>query len=214
MSANDQFTDNPIDTGITAAVTTTLTQEAVQAAKLLVGLPDDLTPVMLAQLAREIAQDLGNFHNLISKYNLTQAQYDFLFTYNDFFKHTLQDQIKTWQGVERTEDRLRLQALAALEEQMPAIASRMGKQSEKLEAVVEAAKFFANLGRVDTQAGRPLATGERFTINIDLGADARLTIGAAGSQEARAHASGTGEIRGNTEGAHDLRTLPLLKQGP
>ena len=213
MSASDQFTDNPIDTGITAAVTT-LTNEGVQAAKSLVGLPDDLTPVQLAQLAREIAQDLGNLPALIKKYGLTQAQYDFLFAYNDFFKHTLQNQITTWQGVEKTEDRLRLQALAALEEQMPAIASRMGKQSEKLEAVVEAAKFFANLGRVDTQAGRPVASGERFTINIDLGADARLTIGAQSNQETRARTIEAGEVRSDIEGTRASRALPALKQGP
>jgi hypothetical protein len=114
---------------------------------------------------------------LLSKHGITQTQYDFLIEHNDYFKNTLASECKDWQSIASTEKRVRLQALAALEDKMPSIANRMGQAAEKLGDVVEAAKFFAKVANVDSTTGGAAGGGAGFTISIDLGADTRITIG-------------------------------------
>ena len=74
-----------------------LTDDEVQAVKALVG-PPDITTVAMAQLAREIAHDIGLLPAILQKYKLTQAQYEYLCKHNKFFKATLQQEVKVWQG--------------------------------------------------------------------------------------------------------------------
>lgn len=136
----------------------------------------DLTAVQLAQLAREIAQDLVDLPTILGKHNITQDQYDFLQEHNAYFKSILASEVQAWQSIKSTEARIRLQAQAVVEEQMPALAARIGGK-EKLSESVEAFKAISRIAGVDTPASGPVASGERYTINIDLGADTRIVIG-------------------------------------
>lgn len=206
--ADNPFTDTPIETGITATV---MTPAMLDAAKALVKLPDDLTPVALAQLAREIAYDVGKLSVILSKYKLTQVHYDFLCEHNEFFRNALHGQIKEWQAIKTTQERIKLQAAAALEEQMPVLAHRMGRQSEELRDVVEAAKFFARVAGVDNPDQRHGPAGERFTITIDLGGD-KLTVGTAGSADDDSASPAPAEIRGHPERIFDLQALPMVSE--
>jgi hypothetical protein len=223
-----EFTDTPIETGLVTATVTApveLTPEAIQAAKALVNLPNK-TPVELAQLARDIAQDIGMLPAILQKHNLTQAQYDWIRTHNKFYIVTEQQEINAWQGIKSTEVRLRLQAQAALEEQMPKIATRMGNAAEKLGDVVEAFKAVARIAGVDTPPAGPVTNGERYTINIDLGADTRIVIGAQGGANEGTLAPAAGAlstngqrggsapaVRRNTEGPGNLLSLPAVPEG-
>jgi hypothetical protein len=215
LSDPTEFTDEPIETGlVTATVTESvaqsteqsdaqpveLTPEAIQAAKALVNLPD-ISPVTLAQLAREIAQDIGMLPAILQKHKLTQPQYDFLEKHNAFFRSILTSEIKNWQSIKSTEVRLRLQAQAALEQQMPSIANRMGNAAEKLGDVVEAFKAFSRVAGVDAPQNGPVAAGERFSINIDLGADTRIVIGTQTPAQPGAD-------------THQHASLPANSQGP
>ncbi|MBA1914106.1 hypothetical protein, partial [Escherichia coli] len=145
-----------------------MSDEAIQAAKALVNLPS-ISTVELSQIAREIAQDIEQIGAILARHKLTQAHYDFLEKHNKFFKTVLEGEIKNWQSVRSTEARLRLQAQAALEQQMPVIAQRMGSNAEKLADAVEAAKLFADIAGVKAAPGGPVSTGERYQIVIDLG---------------------------------------------
>jgi hypothetical protein len=219
-----EFTDDPVETGIvTVAVTSELTPEAVQAAKALVNLPD-VSPVTLAQLAREIAQDIGLLPAILQKHKLTQAQYEFLEKHNAFFRGILTNEIRNWQSIKSTEVRLRLQAQAALEQQMPTIANRMGNAAEKLGDAVEAAKLFARIAGVDSAPVGPATTGERYQIVIDLGAD-RIVVGheSAAPQDTGAPTHGTlqkdgqgqgklAALRRDAQGAGNLPTLQALPE--
>jgi hypothetical protein len=229
-----EFSDEPIDTGfVTATVTTSesepvrevaLTPLAVQAAKALVNLPD-ISAVELAQMAREIAQDIGLLGTIINKHKLTQAQYDFLEKHNAFFRSTLESEIRNWQSIRSTEVRLRLQAQAALEQQMPGLATRMGNTAEKLGDAVEAAKLFARIAGVDAGTNGPASIGEKYTITIDLGADTSIVIGAQsaapsghspdGFEPLRRNAQGQGQqgaLRRNARGQGNIQTLPAIPE--
>jgi hypothetical protein len=136
----------------------------------------EISPVVLAQVARAVAQDISLLSTILKKHGLTEEQYEFLEKNNAYFKSTLEQETKNWQSIKSTEARLRLQAQAALESQMPTLATRMGSSSEKLGDAVEAAKLFARIAGVDAAQSGPASAGERFTINIDLGAGANVVI--------------------------------------
>lgn len=200
-----EFTDEPVETGLVTATVTEpapvseMTPEAIQAAKALVNLPD-ISAVTLAQLAREIAQDIGLLPAILQRHKLTQAQYEFLEKHNRLFKSILEGEIRNWQSIKSTEVRLRLQAQAALEQQMPGLATRMGNAAEKLSDAVEAAKFFARVAGVDTPQPGAATPGERYTITIDLGADTRITVGAQGGAPQRADAASEQAVLPNQQG--------------
>jgi hypothetical protein len=176
-----EFENELVETGfdlITATVNPPpgLTTEAIEALKALVALPaDKATPHFLMAVARELAMDVHTVDNVLHKHGLTNAQYDFLSKHNTFFKQALLQQISEWQRLDSTQARLKAEAAAALEEQLPVLASRMGSRSEKLSDAVEAAKLFAKIAGVDSAPGGANTTGERFTINIDLGAGDKIT---------------------------------------
>lgn len=213
-----EFSEETIDTGFTATVTdppavlpepVEMTFEAIQAAKALVNLPN-VSTVTLAQLAREIAQDIGMLPAILQRHNLTQAQYEWLEKHNKFFKGMLESEIHNWQSIRSTEVRLRLQAQAALEQQMPGLATRMGNAAEKLADAVEAAKFFARVGGVDAPQQGSAAAGERYTITIDLGADTRITVGAQGAAASSPDAAGHATISADSIGPRKQGTAPRL----
>jgi hypothetical protein len=236
MSEPFEFTDEPIETGLEPLVTATVTEppavgetemtpEAVQAAKALVNLPS-ISAVELAQLAREIAQDIDQIGAILQRHHLTQAHYDFLERHNKFFRQVLESEIRNWQSVKSTETRLRLQAQAALEQVMPVVAQRVGSAAEKLTDVVEGAKFLSRVAGVDAPAVGPAPVGERYKIVIDLGAGSDVVIAAqsgaqAGAGPAAAHhvsdnAQGQGQssaLRRDGQGQGNLPALPAVPEG-
>lgn len=200
MSApDDTFTDQPVDTGFGELVTATVTEpagltpEGIEAAKSLVKMPD-ISPTDLARLGRDIAMNILEFPKVLQKYNLSQAQYDWLSTYNEFFKNVLSHLIKEWQGIDSTEKRVRAQSLAAFEELLPVLAGRMARPTEKLIEAIEGAKLLASVGGVDSKQQGPRSGGEGFSITIDLGADTRLTIGPQTPEAAGAGPAGAGAL--------------------
>jgi len=153
------------------------TPAGVQAAKALVHLPKDLNVHMLARLAREIAQNIRETHDILADYKLNQTQFDFLCEHHEFFKQALHHAIIEWNAAGNTQDRIKLQAAAGFEDKLPLLLTRMGNTSEGLPGVVEAAKLVAKVagvGERDVAGGAP---GEKFTITINLGADEKLVVG-------------------------------------
>jgi hypothetical protein len=207
VNGEDEIETGFDDPAITATVTNGLTPAGLDALKAMVAMPKQFGPPEMVALARDLATNIHPLRDILLKHNLTNIQYEFISEHNEFFKKTLQVLSLEWQGVTKTADRLRMQAQAALEAQLPSIASRMGKQSEKLIDAVEAAKLFAKIGDVDGGTDRGNASGERFTISIDLGADARLVIGNAGGTKEGAGSITAGEVHRDTEGGSKTLTL-------
>ena len=201
-----------LDAAVTATVTK-LTPDGVQAAKALLSLPA-LTAQMLARLARELAMDIRPQLDILKDYGLNRVQYDFLREHNEFFKAALYASVIEWNSAMSTPERIKAQAAAALEDKLPDLAIRMGNKSEGLPGVVEAAKLFAKIAGVGERDMGNVATGERFTITINLGADERLVVGAPKEiSAAGVSAAGAGKIPVDAEGQDRAQALRPIAEG-
>lgn len=128
----------------------------------------------MAKLAREVAMDIQDLDVVLKDYNLTPAQFESL-QKNIFFKRVLDTAIIEWNSALSTNQRIKIEAAAILEDSLHRIGARMIKEDENLPAVVEAAKVFAKLAEIG-ESNRAGAAGEKFTININLGADQQIRI--------------------------------------
>jgi hypothetical protein len=158
------------------AATEGLTPAGVEAAKALVQLPKHLDWPTLAMLAREVAMNIKERSTILNDFKITQVQYDFLETHNEFYRAALAQACKEWHGPLTTQERIGVEAAAILEDSLLVLGARMQNKGEGLPGVVEAAKLFAKIAGVGERATNQAAPGERFTINIDLGGDKSLTI--------------------------------------
>lgn len=216
--SDDGFIHDPIETGFDRVITATvnpepekLTPEGREAMKALVPFKQEQgSPAFLATLAREIAMDIETVDAILKKHGLSNAQYEYLSNHHEYYKKTLLQQVHEWQSLGSTQARLKAQAAAALEAQLPTLGSRMGQASEKLADAVEAAKLFAKIAGVDTDTGGPRGGGEGFTITIDLGADERLTL--RSGQAAGAGAKTVGASTVSPDAAGKGAAQPLLAQ--
>lgn len=162
---------------ITATVTT-LDAAGRDAAKALIQLPP-LTASDLARLARDMAMDIKERSVVIKAFGLTETQYEYLEAHNDFYRQAYHAACIEWHAPLSTQERIKVEAAAILEDSLVDLGARMRNKAEGLPGVVEAAKLFAKVagvGERETGAGAP---GERFTINIDLGGDQKITVGSA-----------------------------------
>jgi hypothetical protein len=198
-SSDPESQHNPIEL-VTATVNPSgLTHAGVQAAKALVALPD-LTPADLAKLAREIAMDIKDRHVILADYKLSETQYEFLEANNEFYKAALHAACLDWQAPLSTQERIRVEAAAILEDSLLGLGARMRNKAEGLPGVIEAAKLFAKVAGVGEREAGASAPGERFTINIDLGGDQKITVQTAPAPEAAAKSAVLHAIRQDGEG--------------
>lgn len=201
---------------VTATVTAEpppTTRDIAETKKMLVPLPKDLTASSLGALARDIAMDLQSLDDILQTHGLTRSQYEFLENDNKYFKNLVEQQSREWQSIGSTQDRLRAQAAAALEVNLPAIAGRMGKATEDLSDAVEAAKLFAKIAGVDATPAGARSGGEGFTITLDLGADTRLTIGSQAPAAQDLHTVVGREIQADPQGPAGQPELRQVDQG-
>jgi hypothetical protein len=152
-----------------------LTPAAVQAAKALVQLPQ-LTWPELSKLAREIAMDIKERVVILQEFKLNDTQYDFLEANNDFYRSALAAACKEWHAPLSTAERIKVEAAAILEDSLLGLGARMQNKGEGLPGVIEAAKLFAKVAGVGERESSQSAPGERFSINIDLGGDQKISV--------------------------------------
>lgn len=142
----------------------------------------------LVKLAREVAMNLRELPVTLAIYKISEAQYE-LIAKIPFFKRALDQFTIEWNGALSTHERIKVEAAIALEDGMPTLAARMSRNDEDLAKAVEAGKLFAKLAGIGEEKSNSLP-GEKFTITINLGDDAKLkfekdvTPTAPGSQSA------------------------------
>lgn len=152
-----------------------LTQAGKDAAKALVSLPKLDYPT-LARLAREVAMDIKRRDDILQEFGLNNAQYEYLEANNEFYLHALKACCVEWQAPLTTQERIKVEAAAILEDSLLGLGARMQNKGEGLPGVIEAAKLFAKVAGVGERADGAAAPGERFTISIDLGGDQKVTV--------------------------------------
>jgi hypothetical protein len=174
-----------------------LTSAGVQAAKALVRLPA-LTWPELSKLARELAMDIKEEAVVLKEFNLDNTQFEFLKEHNDFFRETFAAACKEWHAPLSTQDRIKVEAAAILEDSLLGLGARMQNKAEGLPGVIEAAKLFAKVAGVGERADGGAAPGERFSINIDLGGDQKITVSSGQTQAPPLQPAVVGTLPGNT----------------
>ena len=162
-----------------------LTPAGVQAAHALVNLPKLDWPT-LSHLARDMAMNLKPRQDVIADFKLTQVQYDFLEANNEFYREALRAACSEWHAPMSTQERLKVEAAAILEDSLLGLGARMQNKGEGLPGVIEAAKFFAKVAEVGERNSGGSSSGERVTINIDLGGDQKISVGVAPAPQADA----------------------------
>ena len=133
-----------------------------------------LNSFRLASLAREVAINIRGLPAILADYGVTPADYQQILTW-PFYKTALEAAILDWRSDLSIEKRMKLEAAAALENAMPALAARMQSEQETLTAAVETGKLFAKIAGIGEQS-KSLNSGEKFSITINLGEDKKLTF--------------------------------------
>lgn len=164
----------------------------------------------LAKLAREIAQNIRDLPDTLALFKLDEAQYAVLLA-NPFFKRALEGSILEWEAAGNTVQRLALGSAAILEDSLPHLGARMTDDKEPLPAAVETAKLLAKLAGIG-ETNKTMASGEKFTITINLGDDKQLVY-EHGSDQAPAAPSAPDKIRDVIEGDYHKTPLHELPEG-
>lgn len=139
-------------------------------------LPPALPPVpvldeaQLVKLSREVVMNMQDLPVILSRWQLTQSQYDLHILPNPFFKKVVDQFRIEWESAGSTKARMQIKAQFALEESMSTLAARMANKDEDLGKATETAKLFARIAGVEDNKGQG-GTGEKVVIEINLGAD-------------------------------------------
>ncbi len=132
-------------------------------------MPDGWTVHKIAALVRDLAMNLYDTPVILKTHGLSEEQYKLL-EENPFFKNAIQAAVTEWNSPHSTNKRLAMEAAIALEDALPALATRMSSPGEPLSQAIEAAKLFAKMAGVGESA-QQAPTGEKFKITINLGGD-------------------------------------------
>lgn len=130
----------------------------------------DLNESAMIKLAREVVQDIYPLPAVLTRYKLTQSQFDLHVKEHPFFKRVSEQFRLEWEGTTNTATRLKVKAQAAIEDGLSTLAARMTDEKEDLGKATETAKLIARLAGVDGADKTP-GTGEKVIIEINLGGD-------------------------------------------
>lgn len=126
----------------------------------------------LIKIAREIASDMRPLPDILKAYLVTDAEWERISS-NSHFRNYLASAVEEWNSVANTADRVRIKALAFVEEWMPELYARGHDIKEPLSAKVELLKTMSKLGGVG-QVEAIGGGGERMVVQINLGQDYKL----------------------------------------
>ena len=133
---------------------------------------DDL---FLIKLAREIAIEHYPLETILERYHIDGETWAKLRN-NARFNELLKSETEAWNSATNTAERTKLKAAALIEEWLPEANSRLHDQAENLNHKVELAKLLSRIGGLEKATMEANGGGERFTVTINMGADAQLKI--------------------------------------
>jgi hypothetical protein len=139
-----------------------------------IALPSTLSaePLLFVKLAREIASDLRPLPDILMHHGVSDEDWGRI-SANPTFQRYLRSSIEEWNGVSNTPERVRIKAIAFVEEWLPELYARGHDAKEPLSAKVELLKTMSKMGGVggiEAVGGG----GDRMIVQINLGADHKL----------------------------------------
>lgn len=131
---------------------------------------DDLT---LIKLAREIAIDHYDTETILKRYRISPESWAKIKD-NPRFSQLLESEITAWHSAVNTQERTKLKAQALIEEYLEEGNTRLYDPKEALNHKVELLKVLAKIAGMDRTENTGAGGGERFSVTINLGEDAKL----------------------------------------
>jgi hypothetical protein len=141
-----------------------------------IATPDARVQVDLATLAREVAVDLYSIEDILKRHRITPEQWDRI-NKHPGFQAMLAGQVQAWHSALNTHERVKLKSAIIVEEWLEEANRRIHDPKENLPAKTEVVKQlgrFAEMGL--TNAKVEGGSGEKFSVTINLGNDAKLTL--------------------------------------
>ncbi|MDE2106276.1 MAG: hypothetical protein KGL39_54150 [Patescibacteria group bacterium] len=127
--------------------------------------------LQLVKLAREIAMDIHPLDTILKQYSISAETWEIL-QQNSRFQSLLASEVETWHSAMNTSERVKAKAAAMLEEWLPELNNRLHDPDMALPAKIEGGKLITKLAGMDGRVDLVGAAGERFSVVINLGADA------------------------------------------
>lgn len=125
----------------------------------------------LVKLARQIAMGIKTIPEILFDNSLTLREFDEI-KQLPLFGRLLSSEIKSWEGADNTNGRLRLKSAAMLEEFLPELYARLNDREEPLMAKIKALELTSKIaGFGDREAPTAGSPGDRVQVIIQLGAD-------------------------------------------
>lgn len=134
----------------------------------------DLAGARLIRLAREIAMEIRSVEEILDVMKMGQEEYDGICAMPQFQRY-LRAALEEWGSAANTGERVKLKAMAFVEESLPEFYARAHDPKEALSAKIEVLKTVSRFAGIGGQVTAG-AVGERMTVTINLGADHQLRI--------------------------------------
>lgn len=137
-------------------------------------LPPALThDAKFTKLAREVAMDIQPLEVILKNCAVPAAEWELIST-APRFQQLLAQAIQEWNSATNTADRVKVKALAFVEESLPEFFSRIHSDREPLSSKVSVLTTVAKIAGVGQQE-QTTTPGEKVTITINMGSDT-LTV--------------------------------------
>lgn len=129
----------------------------------------------LRSLAREIAMDILELDDILRHHGVSTAEWARI-ERNKQFQAMYHSEVVVWNSALNTEERTKLKAQALLEMALLPAQAMINDKNEPASARVEMVKTIAKISGITEKVQAQGVPGERFVINIDMGAGKKLSV--------------------------------------
>lgn len=113
--------------------------------------------------------DIQPIETILKQYSISDERWEEL-QRNAHFRKLVASESEAWNSASNTHERVKLKAAAMMEEWLPELNNRLHDLEETLPAKIEGGKMLAKIAGMGERAAAEGATGEKFTVTINLGA--------------------------------------------
>jgi hypothetical protein len=129
--------------------------------------------LLTIRLVREIAIDQHDLETILERNGVTPRQFQRIRN-TDRFKSLLAQEIASWNSAANTPERVKIKSAAMIEEWLPEAFAQMHNGDASLlhrTNLAQLVSSLAGMGKSEVGVG---SSGERFSITINMGGDAKL----------------------------------------
>lgn len=129
----------------------------------------------LVILAREVAMEIHPIEAILERFGVSLDEWEMIKA-KPMFCSFLQDAMITWNNALSGSERIKVKALAAVEDWLVEAYAILHDKQSALRDRVELAKLMSRLAGVGEKTGGEVSSGERISITINMGEDHKLQV--------------------------------------